>query len=98
MVLVFRQNFTRGRSLNGAQLASAQTAQSTIRQGRPGHPVEVLLRVMLLQHIYGLSDPQAEEQIGDRLSFRHFLGLGLEGGFRTRRRSAGFGTPIAATK
>ena len=25
-----------------------------------------MLRVMLLQHLYGLSDPQAEEQLGDR--------------------------------
>ena len=59
-------------------LAEARVGATYSPQGRPGHPVEVLLRVMLLQHIYGLSDPQAEEQIGDRLSFRRFLGLGLE--------------------
>jgi IS5 family transposase len=44
--------------------------------GRPGHRAAVLLRVMLLQHLYGLSDPQAEEQLGDRLSFQKFVGLG----------------------
>ena len=38
--------------------------------GRPGHRAAVLLRVMLLQHLYGLSDPQAEAQLGDRLSFQ----------------------------
>ena len=43
--------------------------------GRPGHRAAVLLRVMLLQHLYGLSDPQAEEQLGDRLSFQKFVGL-----------------------
>jgi IS5 family transposase len=43
--------------------------------GRPGHRAAVLLRVMLLQHLYGLSDPQAEEQLGDRLSFQKFAGL-----------------------
>jgi IS5 family transposase len=43
--------------------------------GRPGHRAAVLLRVMLLQHLYGLSDPQAEEQLADRLSFQRFVGL-----------------------
>jgi IS5 family transposase len=43
--------------------------------GRPAHPAAVLLRVMLLQHLYGLSDPQAEAQLGDRLSFQKFVGL-----------------------
>src|ERR1700733_14265281 len=43
--------------------------------GRPGHRAAVLLRVMLLQHLYGLSDPQAEEQLADRLSFQKFVGL-----------------------
>jgi IS5 family transposase len=43
--------------------------------GRPGHRAAVLLRVLLLQHLYGLSDPQAEEQLGDRLSFQKFVGL-----------------------
>lgn len=43
--------------------------------GRPGHRVCVMLRVMILQHLYGLSDPQAEEQLRDRLSFQKFVGL-----------------------
>src|ERR1700677_791733 len=43
--------------------------------GRPGHRAAVLLRVMLLQRLYGLSDPQAEAQLGDRLSFQKFVGL-----------------------
>lgn len=43
--------------------------------GRPGHRAAVLLRVILLQHLYGLSDPQAEAQLGDRLSFQKFAGL-----------------------
>jgi len=33
------------------------------------------LRVMILQHLYGLSDSQAEEQIKDRLSFQKFVQL-----------------------
>ena len=43
--------------------------------GRPACRVGVLLRIMILQHIYNLSDPQAEEQIKDRLSFQKFIQL-----------------------
>src|SRR4030081_2594293 len=43
--------------------------------GRPACRVGVLLRVMILQHLYGLSDPQAEEQLNDRLSFQKFVQL-----------------------
>jgi IS5 family transposase len=46
--------------------------------GRPGHRVAVMLRIMILQHLYGLSDPQAEEQVRDRLSFQKFVGLGAQ--------------------
>jgi IS5 family transposase len=43
--------------------------------GRPACRVGVLLRIMILQHLYGLSDPQVEEQIKDRLSFQKFVQL-----------------------
>jgi len=46
--------------------------------GRPGNRVAVMLRVTILQHLYGLSDPQAEEQLKDRLSFQKFVGLRAE--------------------
>jgi len=46
--------------------------------GRPSYPPLVLLKVLLLQGWYGLSDPGMEEALGDRLSFRRFVGLGLE--------------------
>ncbi len=49
----------------------------TSREGRPSYPPLVLFKVVLLQQWYGLSDPMAEEAIGDRLSFRRFLGLGV---------------------
>lgn len=48
------------------------------RGGRPACRVGMLLRVMILQHLYGLSDPQAEEQLKDRLSFQKFVQLGTE--------------------
>ncbi len=45
--------------------------------GRPGFPPLMLLKVLLLQQWYNLSDPEAEEAIRDRLSFQRFLGLSL---------------------
>ena len=55
--------------------AEQQVAATYSAIGRPACRVEVLLRVMILQHLYGLSDPQAEEQINDRLSFQKFAQL-----------------------
>lgn len=48
------------------------------KTGRPSYPPLVLLKVLLLQGWYGLSDPGMEEALGDRLSFRRFAGLGLD--------------------
>lgn len=56
--------------------AAEQRVTETYRSGgRPACRVSVLLRIMILQHLYGLSDPQAEAQINDRLSFQKFLQL-----------------------
>jgi len=46
--------------------------------GRPPCAPLVLFKMSLLQHCYGLSDPQCEELVGDRLSWRRFVGLGLQ--------------------
>ena len=46
--------------------------------GRPGYPALVLFKALLLQSLYGLSDRELEEALGDRLSFRRFAGLSLE--------------------
>src|SRR3984885_3972324 len=55
--------------------AEARVASTYGSGGRPACRVGVLLRVMILQHLYNLSDPQAEEQIKDRLSFQKFVQL-----------------------
>ncbi len=47
------------------------------RSGRPSWPPLTLLKALLLQQWYGLSDPGLEQALGDRLSFRRFSGLGL---------------------
>lgn len=46
--------------------------------GRPGYPVLVLFKALVLQSLYGLSDRELEEAVDDRLSFRRFVGLSLE--------------------
>lgn len=45
--------------------------------GRPGYPALVLIKALLLQAMYGLSDRELEEALCDRLSFRRFVGLSL---------------------
>jgi IS5 family transposase len=55
--------------------AEERVAATYSSGGRPACRVGVLLRVMILQHLYGLSDPQAEEQLQDRLSFQKFVQL-----------------------
>lgn len=56
-----------------AELRSART-------GRPGWPPLVMLKALLLAQWYGLSDPELEDALSDRLSFRRFVGLPLDGG------------------
>lgn len=46
--------------------------------GRPGYPVLVLFRAVLLQSLYGLSERELEEALSDRLSFKRFVELSLE--------------------
>lgn len=46
--------------------------------GRPRKPARWMIRGLLLQHLYQLSDPQLEDQLIDRLSFRRFVGLPLD--------------------
>jgi IS5 family transposase len=43
--------------------------------GAPAEPVVMMLKIVLLQKWFHLSDPQAEEQLNDRVSFRRFVGL-----------------------
>lgn len=43
--------------------------------GRQRTPLLIIVRCFILQRIYNLSDPRLEEEIADRISFRHFLDL-----------------------
>jgi len=44
------------------------------RGGRPNISVIIMIKLLILQQLYGLSDPQLELQVADRISFRVFLG------------------------
>jgi IS5 family transposase len=43
--------------------------------GAPAEPVIMMIKIILLQKWFNLSDPQAEEQLNDRVSFRRFVEL-----------------------
>lgn len=52
-----------------------------LRDGGPGRaawPPLLLFKALLLGALYGLSERELEEALSDRLSFRRFVGLGLE--------------------
>ena len=47
-------------------------------EGRPSYPPLTMVKILLLQQWYTLSDTLMEEALDDRISFRRFVGLGLE--------------------
>jgi IS5 family transposase len=49
----------------------------TTETGRPSTPVEVILRLLVVQHLYGWSYAQTEHFVGDSLVLRQFCRLGL---------------------
>lgn len=65
------------RIVNWAELTKELEGIYGSATGRPSYPLEVLLKSALLQQWYGLSDPQMEAALADRLSWRRFVGLGL---------------------
>lgn len=65
-------------SLDWSRLEKALHTMYPAKTGRPPCAPLVLFKMSLLQHCYGLSDPQCEELVNDRLSWRRFVGLGLQ--------------------
>ena len=47
---------------------------NTGRGGKPNIDIIIIIKLLLLQEMFGLSDPQLELQVADRISFRVFLG------------------------
>jgi IS5 family transposase len=50
----------------------------TLETGRPSTPVEVILRLLVIQHLYTWSYEQTEHFVNDSLILRQFCRLGLE--------------------
>ena len=50
----------------------------TTETGRPSTPVEVILRLLVVQHLYDWSYAQTEHLVGDSLVLRQFCRLGLD--------------------
>lgn len=46
--------------------------------GRPSYPPVVMVKIMVLQQWYDASDEAMEEALWDRISFKRFVGLGIE--------------------
>ena len=50
----------------------------TTKTGRPSTPVEVILRLLVVQHLYDWSYAQTEQFVGDSLVLRQFCRLGFD--------------------
>jgi len=50
----------------------------TTETGRPSTPVEVILRLLVVQHLYDWSYAQTEHFVGDSLVLRQFCRFGLD--------------------
>jgi transposase, IS5 family len=64
--------------LNWGPLAYRLEKHCRKLDGRPPFPPIVMFRALLLAQWYDLSDRDLEEALCDRLSFRRFVGLGIE--------------------
>ena len=58
-----------------AEIDEAAPRPGRERGGRPPFPTELMVRVLVVQQLYNLSDEQMEFQLLDRLSFQRFVGL-----------------------
>ena len=45
------------------------------KRGRPSVPIRYMIKILVLQNLYNLSDPEMEDALIDRLSFQRFVGL-----------------------
>ena len=64
--------------LDWTELANVVKGIYAAPSGRPSYPPVVMVKVMVLQQWYDASDEAIEEALWDRVSFKRFVGLGLE--------------------
>ena len=91
--------------IDWAPLAALVAGLHAAPVGRPSYPPLLMVKGLLLQQWYQASDPAMEEALWERLSFRRFVGLGLQDDapdhstisrFRTRLTTAGLAEPLFA--
>ena len=84
-------------------ILSPVTFDASPKGGRPSIDPLILMKCLILQSLYNISDESCEYQINDRLSFKRFLGLDASTKspdektiwlFRERLKSAGLHTEI----
>lgn len=61
--------------IDWGRIESHLTKLHTSAKGRPAYNPLMMVKTLLLQFLYDLSDRQLEEQVNDRISFRYFLGI-----------------------
>lgn len=78
-------------------------SNTTSKGGASNWPIVMMIKCMLLQKWFNLSDPMLEEMLLDRLSFRRFVGLKMEDNtpdettfvvFRRRLRKYGYSATL----
>lgn len=67
-------------ALDWSRIEALVSGLHSAPQGRRAFPPLVMVRILLLQQWYDLSDPRAEEALSDSLAMRRFAGLGLAEG------------------
>ncbi len=65
-------------AIDWRQLAKVVDGVYAAPTGRPSYPPVVMVKVLLLQQWYDASDEGMEEALWDRVSFKRFVGLGME--------------------
>ena len=66
--------------LDWDRLGAVVSELHSSRFGRRAYPPLMMLKTLLLQHLHDMGDPQLEQRLRNDLSWRRFVGLGLEDG------------------
>lgn len=61
-----------------AETFSVINKSGGIQGGRPRKEMVMMIKLLYIQYLYNLSDPELEEQVNDRLSFQQFAGIGMQ--------------------
>jgi|BogFormECP04_OM1_1039644.scaffolds.fasta_scaffold04516_1 transposase, IS5 family len=94
-----------GKLIDWAPLTALASSTRVGGTGRPPYEALAMLKGLLLQQWYGLSDPEMEEALLDRMSFRRFCGFALDAAtpdettfcrFRNALKEAGLGEALFA--